>query len=325
METLWLMPSYFETFVCKADKCRNSCCRGWRIPVSRSEYYRLMALDCSPELRQRLENAFALPDVSTEERFRLLSFNWLGDCHLPGICALYPRSYKRFNGTNIACASASCEKVTEMILETEDLMLVERKRDELPRICIDTDDITRKEVKHFQDLLLDRSTTLEHSLREICLLINAESFEADYQTEINPVREALYLLQALCQKNSRLSFWKDRILERYQNSYLQYEKDREEFEAKHEDWMLFMERLLNNSMLYNSFPASDSRLSKTQAYKGLCAAYGLLRLVCVYGGRSGKEEDLADAISALFHLIDHTPFFYNAAMISRAAALLLKI
>ena len=79
-------------------------------------------------------------------------------------------------------------------------------------------------------------------------------------------------------------------------------------------------------MMYGNFPFVDNRFSKIDAYKGLCASYGLLRLVCIgYTAVHSSKEDLIDCIGALFHLIDHTSFYYNIHILCNNPAVLLKL
>ena len=79
-------------------------------------------------------------------------------------------------------------------------------------------------------------------------------------------------------------------------------------------------------MIYECFPFVDKRADRTAVYRGLCACYGLMRLVCVsYTSVYHEKEDLIDAVSALFHLIDHTAFYYNVSVIAGNAAVMLKM
>ena len=51
-----------------------------------------------------------------------------------------------------------------------------------------------------------------------------------------------------------------------------------------------------------------------------------MRFVCIgYTTVHYSEEDLIDAVAALFHLIDHTAFYYNVGIIVDNAAVLLKL
>ncbi len=76
----WFVPSYYPDFRCKADRCRSTCCSNWQIPVSHKEYNRLVTMERTEDLDRRIQSAFVVPKNASEERYRLISFNWLGFC-----------------------------------------------------------------------------------------------------------------------------------------------------------------------------------------------------------------------------------------------------
>ena len=110
MEGHFLVPDYYEDFRCKGGACRRTCCDGWGISVTQAEYFRLLGMDCPPDLRRRIDVAFHAPETPSPERFRLITPTWQGDCPmrapdglcalqctcgeeaLPAICRLYPRA-----------------------------------------------------------------------------------------------------------------------------------------------------------------------------------------------------------------------------------------
>ncbi|MBQ2657570.1 MAG: flagellin lysine-N-methylase [Erysipelotrichaceae bacterium] len=339
----WLMPAYCREFKCKADRCRNTCCSNWRIPVSKEEYQRLITMNCSKELDRRIQNAFIIPETVTDSCYRYVSFNWLGECpiqdkglcylhrekgeeYLPKICRLYPRSCKQINGTLIMNCSSSCERVVEMLYESDSLDIIEEDSDMTPELYyeIDKDDI--KQLHLFQRIIQDRSTTLAQSIIDICRIINEEEFEKDYASDADPLKEVLKLMDRFLSNDDHLSQIAETVIDRYRNNPGLYASDRERFEKDFPDWMTFFERVINNSMIYENFPFVDERSDRTDAYKGLCVCYGLMRIVCIgYTAVNHGEEDLIDAVAALFHLIDHTAFYYNVGIIVNNAAILLKL
>ncbi len=339
----WLMPAYCRDFRCKADKCRNTCCSSWRIPVTKSEYQRLITMDCSKELDRRIQNAFIIPETVTDSCYRYVSFNWLGECpiqdrglcylhrekgedYLPKICRLYPRSYKQINNTLVMNCSSSCERVVEMLYEEDGLNIIEQSLDKEPelRYTIREEDV--KQLHLFQRIIQDRSTTLSQSIADICRIINEEEFRRDYENTEDPLKEALRLLERFLQNTTRLSQIAETVIQRYGNDPGLYDTDREAFEKSFPDWMPFFERVINNSMIYENFPFVDKRSDRTDSYKGLCICYGLMRIICIgHTAVHPSKEDLIDAVSALFHLIDHTAFYYNASVIAGNAAILLKL
>ena len=123
---------YWEEFECKGGACRHSCCQGWGISLSMKEYFRLLGMDCSPELRRKLDGAFHLVENPTEERYAQITPDWRGDCPmhmengycqlqvecgaqaLSKICRLYPRSPRSHFGCECACSN-SCERTLELL------------------------------------------------------------------------------------------------------------------------------------------------------------------------------------------------------------------
>ena len=84
--------------------------------------------------------------------------------------------------------------------------------------------------------------------------------------------------------------------------------------------------VINNSMMYECFPIVDPRFDDTLSFKGLCVCYGLLRIVTAGNHVFHNTKDgLTDAVSALFHLVDHTSFYYNINIMTDNAAVMLKL
>ena len=338
----WLAPLYYLDFSCKADKCRNTCCSGWRIPVSRNEYNKLITMECSEGLDRCIQNAFILPEVSDDECYRYISFDWLGQCrilrdglcqihtergeeYLPKICRLYPRSFKNINGTDFVSCSSSCERVVEMLYETDSLSISEIETDGEAQLIYEISDEDIRQISLFNRIITDESTSLAQSIEDICMIINADEFLKDKDTDTDPLNNALDLVKKLPAGNRVLEDITGRIMERYEDHTL-FEEDRKVFEKKYPDWEKFFERVMNNSLMYECFPFVDLRADRTKVYKGLCCCYGLLRLVSIGATYDSDDiNDLIDAVCALFHLIEHTAFYYNVSLIADNAAAMLKI
>ena len=74
----WLAPEYFSSFSCKCGECRNACCKGWKIAVREEEYFRLIGMECSKALHEKIESAFGDPEVATRQRYKLIEPDWRG-------------------------------------------------------------------------------------------------------------------------------------------------------------------------------------------------------------------------------------------------------
>ncbi|MBQ8313210.1 MAG: flagellin lysine-N-methylase [Clostridia bacterium] len=132
----FLVPDYFPDFSCKMGKCRKPCCEGWPITVSMTDYFRLLSVDCSPELRRKLDGAMHLAPHPTQESYAQISPRYDGQCplHLPdgrcalhaelgdellsAVCRLYPRGVRQGDALECSCAN-SCEAVLEQLLHHE--------------------------------------------------------------------------------------------------------------------------------------------------------------------------------------------------------------
>ncbi len=339
----WFTPDYYPEFSCKADKCRHTCCSTWRIPVSKKEYQKLITMECSEDLNRRVQSAFVIPETVNDDVYRYVSFNWLGQCpiqekglcslhaekgegYLPKVCKLYPRSLKKVGVHNVASCSSSCERIIEMLYERKDLHIISIEMEAENELFYEIGEEEGEQILLFQELIKDHTTSLCQSISDICKIINEKEFSKDYHEDIDPLPEGLKLLKRFIGQNNLFGQIAMEVYERYEKDKELYEKDKEGFEKRYPDWMPFFERLINNSMIYECFPFVDKRADRTSVYKGLCLTYGLLRLVCIgYCSLHNKKEDLIDATAALFHLIEHTAFYYNAPLICDNAAVFLKL
>ncbi|MCR4633264.1 MAG: flagellin lysine-N-methylase [Erysipelotrichaceae bacterium] len=339
----WFTPDYYPGFRCKTDRCRHTCCSSWRIPVSKKEYQKLITMDCSKELDRAVQNAFVIPETVSDEVYRYVSFNWLGQCpiqkdglcslhmekgesYLPKVCKLYPRSLKKIGLHLVASCSSSCERVVEMLYEMKGFGIIETEMEEEAQLFYEIGEEEAEQILLFQTLLKDQTTSLAESISDICRLINEKEFLHDLNSKEDPVKTSVGLLSRFKDQNNFFGEIADAVVQRYRDDAALFETDRKKFEEDFPEWMGFFERVINNSMVYECFPFVDKRADQTSVYKGLCLCYGLMRLVGIgYHALHDKKEDLIDAIAALFHLIDHTAFYYNAPLIVDNAAVFLKL
>ena len=134
MEEPYLVPDYYPAFSCKMGACRRPCCEGWPITMSMKDYFRLLSVDCSPELRRKLDCGLHLVPRPTEDAYAQILPRYDGVCPLhmadgrcllhaecggdalAAVCRLYPRGVRNGEDRECSCAN-SCEAVIEMLLE----------------------------------------------------------------------------------------------------------------------------------------------------------------------------------------------------------------
>ncbi len=137
MKEPYLVPDYFPAFSCKMGECRRPCCEGWPISVTMKDYFALLGVDCSPELRRKLDCGLHLAEHPTEDAYAQILPRYDGVCplHLPdgrcalhaecgpemlaAVCRLYPRGVRNGEDRECSCAN-SCEAVLEMLLNREE-------------------------------------------------------------------------------------------------------------------------------------------------------------------------------------------------------------
>ena len=136
-EYLYFVPDYLKDFKCKMGACRHACCSGWQVSVPIENYFRLLGLDCTPELRRRLDVGLRVLDRPTPEEYAFFNPRCDGECpmrmedgrcvihaqvgeeHLPDVCRLYPRGV-RLENEGLECSLAnSCEGTLELFLKRE--------------------------------------------------------------------------------------------------------------------------------------------------------------------------------------------------------------
>ena len=347
-ETRWLKADYYDDFVCKCGQCRNSCCEGWEIAVDMQDYFRLIGLECAPELHHRLECAFRTPASPSSERFRLISPNYLGFCPLhneaglcalqvecgaqalPELCRVYPRSLKSASGELRACCSGSCEAVIETLMREAPLRFVEGPLCAAPECVQDMRPEDRALGNACLAQLQNRALPLRDRLGKICgLLAGNGSFPESTDAQAG-LSSLICAMKALREDFASLDCFGAQAMERYDaenSSALEvYRADAAAMEARFPHWEVWFENVLANHFFYACMPCADPRLKARDLCAGICAAYGMMRAVCAARAqRLTTRADVADALAGIFRMIEHSAFYYNARVLLPAPEAILAL
>ena len=452
------MPDYYPHFACKGGACRATCCRGWDVSLPMDEYFRLLGLDCSPELRARLDGAFHAVDAPSPERYAQISHNWLGDCPmqredglcalqcecgetvLPAVCRRYPRGARGLFDRECACSN-SCEAVLEMFWDREaSLGFVEgsdgglfpeaapapephraqryrairalcfgtmqdrslglaqrllrigqmlRALNELGRRPLGAEEASFSEALRrcreifasdgeaprdlpdgggsspsapcggkssapadepgaseaavrqsgaVHSVLADEADASGAAVRQSGAAHSALADEADASgtavrqsgaESSNPADgDARLALRFLRRVNCELGLESGSVGEYAARVERAVEAGGEDclrsgvarLRAAYPNWEVFLEHMLVNHMFYECFPFSERRETMTDEYASLGTVAGYVTLLCAFGRRGDRAEDLIDVAAAGFRLIGHSAFDWNADVLWRAAA-----
>ncbi len=344
-----VVPDYYDHFHCKGGACRNSCCTGWGISVSMTEYFHLIGLDCSPRLHAKLECAFHPADSPSPERYALISPDWRGDCpmhgedglcmlhrecgenNLPAICRAYPRSIREETDYIKSVCSTSCEAVVETLLAEEaPLSFLIDQTNATPTYNAPSDARLKQVGQICLRLIQQREWPLPQRLKRLGDFMAAfeqngsleppQSPSSDEETSgsnDDALRAVVRMLHRLSENSPSLVRFGETMLNRYDPSDASlealYGQDRLKFEARFPDWPRYFENLLSNHMFYEDFPFTDERLSPTGEYTALVSVYAAMRVMSI-GSLNEKSSlsDLADTLAGLFRCIEHAAFYLNA-------------
>lgn len=311
------VPDYYEKFVCKCGECRHSCCSDWPISLSMEEYFRLLGMDCSGELRRKLDSAFHMADRPSPERYAQITPNWRGDCPLhmengycmlqaecgeealTHICRYYPRSPRNVFAHECACSN-SCEHTLELLMDRSDKLGFVQKE-----LCFEESSAGEgapdRLIRHYGEIrrmclemMQDRSAPLNVRVERIgwALMKLHEAFESESDERISEaVRTCMenpQSMQGAFPKNlipeiNRKLGMDSRSVHEYAVHAEEIfqregaEKVFERFDENFPDWQIFFEHVMANHMFYESFPFSDRRESMKDEFISLLAVYGYTR------------------------------------------------
>ncbi len=119
-------PSFYDSFICIADRCTDNCCIGWEIDIDDRALERFSAVGgdfgkrlCAAIHERDSVHTFAFGEG---ERCALLREDGLcelilhcGEDALCDICALHPRFFGWFNGLKEAGLGLCCEEVCRLL------------------------------------------------------------------------------------------------------------------------------------------------------------------------------------------------------------------
>ncbi len=353
-----LVPDHYPDFHCKCGECRTPCCSGWGISMSMKDYFRVLGMDCSRELRERLDTAVSVLGDFTEERYAALDPDWTGHCKLqrkdngycmlqcecgeeaiPEVCRRYPRVY-RCGKVNEAALSNSCEHTLELLFSgTEPVTLVEIpapdsfsevEKQSLLQYDGEADPALSEECRaarlRAMAVLSDREKPFCERLKEaVC----PDAGAIPDRTKTDAVNAVLELLSVLAADSPSLGEETAEILGMFGRGSAEglteadvpaesllaarYAALEEAFSVKHPGSEYRFEKMMVNHLYFGGFPYSARKKSTDDEYIALIAVYAFMRFVNV----CLPDRNPVDLNAAVFRLIEHSSFTWNAPIVLR--------
>lgn len=125
-----IYPSYFEKFRCIADKCPDSCCRGWDVVVDdeTNEFYKTVGGEFGEKLKRLTEIDSDGDRIFVSQNERCPFWNSdklcdiyinLGEEHLCKTCREFPRITQDYTAFSEHLLSFACPEAARLMLATD--------------------------------------------------------------------------------------------------------------------------------------------------------------------------------------------------------------
>ncbi|MHB8131191.1 MAG: flagellin lysine-N-methylase [Mobilitalea sp.] len=341
----YIVPEYYKNFQCKSGECRHSCCEGWPIRISTKEYYYLLGIKCSDDLRVRLDCALKICVEPSIESYKQITTDWrgicklhredglcaiqveLGESSLPEVCQLYPRSTKYLAELYNCSCSNSCEAVVELLLNFKQTLLFEEKDLSIePKFSINLSPNKYEYCKKSILIIQDRSLSIPERLINLGNFLNGTDIYLPKPDNLSFAFQLLTVFDqyfessvSICDytKASQTYFSIEGIetlsAEDLKNILEKYLLASDHLESILPDWQILFEHLIVNHMFYNNFPYSDNHKNLNDAFLSLTTVYSFLRFnILAYMSDKSTSENLVDYLAAMFRLIEHSNFKHTA-------------
>lgn len=122
-------PSYYKNFVCIADKCKNSCCKGWEIDIDENTFRKYSSL--SGGYAEKIKSSItgkgvphfklapngSCPHLDGQGLCKIITE--YGESYLCDICREHPRFYLNTKNGKEVGLGMSCEEAARIILSSD--------------------------------------------------------------------------------------------------------------------------------------------------------------------------------------------------------------
>lgn len=338
----FIVPNYYPKFSCKGGSCRNTCCAGWGVKISQKQYYQLLSIDTSVEIKENVDRAFRVclnPTVDTFAEIAhtfqgvcpLLTENgWcqlhqtLGETYLPTICRYYPKAPKNDYVMESSCSN-SCERTLELLTESSEPITFEVKplafdlpmRDSQKSI----DDRSRYSYYRTQCFayLSDRSVNLSDRIRKWGSWFSEQKKDAlllesrdGTSLEIGQLLRRFYpVFHHLLSSHHTLTSWveNERVFFEEGKAVDAYQKATLVLSERFPNHEIYLEKILLNHLVYSGYPYS---MPFDEAYAALVGLYAFIRLIVfMLIPLIFQITDYIDVMAKLFRVIGHSSFERN--------------
>lgn len=326
------VPEYYEGYRCKGKECRCSCCGGWNITVSRREYFMLLGIECSDELRRRIDGALHVLTDATPDRYAVISLSYTGECplrrmedgycsiqrecgeeNLPAVCRYYPRAPRLYPYLE-CCISNSCEKVVEDLISTEEPLKFKKINlkfhfdDNEPILRVPDDYSSIRKI--CMEAMTDRNKGILERVKNIAKISGLESGHSIFTRQGTED-----LISALLETYADSDSLGDYCKETKSKGGTFSSMVRTVYSA-YPNFDLYAEKILSNHLFFMKIPFSGQTKNTKDdgtAFYALVVFWVKMLGIC----SDGRIESFVDITGRLFRVAEHTNFYKNVAAIAK--------
>ena len=179
--------SFVEKFKCLADKCEDTCCRGWgmQLDTVRKELYEKEAPELMDAVTSGEADLIMKRDPKTDFCVKFKDgmckiHEEKGDKFLGDACHFYPRATRKFGDEIIMSAAISCPEIARLtIFEDDAFKITEREIERLPVEIKDylpkgvTSDKALGVIEAIMKMVEDESITPENAMAKVVVISNS--------------------------------------------------------------------------------------------------------------------------------------------------------
>lgn len=158
-----LKPCYYDEFKCIADKCEDTCCRGWTVFVDKNSFnkYRKIPGDYGRYVNRHIKRERTLNSDLNYAKVQLIDLGCpflnedelcslyinLGESYLCNTCKSYPRKIKRYNNRCEREMMVSCPEVARILLTNKEglsFCMTEEKISDLDKAYLEEENFDQR-------------------------------------------------------------------------------------------------------------------------------------------------------------------------------------
>lgn len=341
--SVFTVPAYYKDFLCKGGRCRHTCCDGLTIAITQDEYFRLVGLACTEELRRQLDVSLSRIPYGDPGRFALLSPDFTGRCRmlsedglcrlhaecggdtLAGVCRYFPRRPRQQEssterGAECACANA-CEHTLELLWDDPDAMRLVTQE-----LVFDLPEAPAPPIRTASPVQAAASPASGENQPSLCRRMAAVMADCS-----RPFADRLQELgcpepdysKARLQRIRRIIAWAEdsyasvapfcrRALAFSDISFARHFEHLAKLRYRFPDFDGFLSRALANDMFFLNYPSPDGHGDISRAARALRDEIDtLLYLTAANEELLPEKEDVIDLFAAFFRMVDLTNFQHN--------------